>query len=205
MAFPVCWYMTQLPIEIIDIIEKDIAQYNSDLQASEVAGNQLNSDIRNSKNSWIPTSHWVAGWIWYYVSKINQENFLYDITDIDGGTLQYTQYSEGEYYGWHTDQDVPSYYKPKLKPNSESSSSEDVINLQGEYIRKLSFTIQLSDPEDYAGGEVQFLNNEGGTFFAPKQKGTIIVFDSRVLHRVRKIKFGTRKSIVGWCVGPRWK
>ena len=40
---------------------------------------------------------------------------------------------------------------------------------------------------------------------APKQRGTMIVFDSRVRHRVRKIKSGTRKSIVGWVVGPRWK
>ena len=42
-------------------------------------------------------------------------------------------------------------------------------------------------------------------YFAPKQKGTLIVFDSRTKHRVRTVKTGLRKSIVGWVVGPRWK
>jgi Rps23 Pro-64 3,4-dihydroxylase Tpa1-like proline 4-hydroxylase len=205
MAHPVCWHMTQLPTEIIEIIENDIMKYNFNIQQSKVVGSELNQDIRNSKNAWISTSHWIGGWLWYYIDKINRENFCYDLTDIDGGTLQYTHYSEGEYYGWHTDQDVGTYYKPKTVVNSMQSSSEDNFHQQGEYVRKLSFTLQLSDPEDYGGGEVQFINSDNQTFFAPKQKGTIIVFDSRVRHRVRKVKFGTRKSIVGWCVGPRWK
>ena len=83
--------------------------------------------------------------------------------------------------------------------------SQDQITIRGEYIRKLSFSLQLSDPKDYTGGEVQFLDNNGKTFFAPKQRGTMIVFDSRTKHRVRKVKSGMRKSLVGWVVGPRWK
>ena len=81
----------------------------------------------------------------------------------------------------------------------------DFLTVQGEYVRKLSFSLQLSDPEDYTGGEVQFIDNSRKSFFAPKQKGTIILFDSRTPHRVRKIKSGLRKSLVGWVVGPRWK
>ena len=75
----------------------------------------------------------------------------------------------------------------------------------GEYVRKLSFTLQLSEPTDYRGGEVEFLDSEGQRFLAPKQRGTMIVFDARTRHRVRKVKEGLRKSIVGWVVGPRWK
>ena len=45
----------------------------------------------------------------------------------------------------------------------------------------------------------------GERYFAPKQKGTLIVFDSRTKHRVRTVKSGLRKSLVGWVVGPRWK
>ena len=207
MANPVCWHMTELPTEMVEILERDISQFNLDLEQSYVRGtnNSLNKSVRNSKNAWIPTSHWISGWLWYYVSNINRENFCYDLTDIDGGSLQYTNYGEGEYYGWHTDQDISTFYKPKIKPNSIETFPDDVLALQSEYVRKLSFTLQLSDPEDYAGGEVQFINSDNETFFAPKQKGTIIVFDSRIRHRVRKVKFGTRKSIVGWCVGPRWK
>ena len=42
-------------------------------------------------------------------------------------------------------------------------------------------------------------------FYNPKQKGIIAFFDSRTPHRVRKVKSGMRKSLVGWVVGPRWK
>ena len=59
--------------------------------------------------------------------------------------------------------------------------------------------------KDYRGGEVEFINSAGERYFAPKQKGTLIVFDSRTKHRVRTVKSGLRKSLVGWVVGPRWK
>ena len=72
-------------------------------------------------------------------------------------------------------------------------------------VRKLSFSLQLSDPEDYRGGELEFIDNSNKPFLAPKQRGTMVVFDSRVKHRVRKVKSGLRKSIVGWVIGPRWK
>jgi len=65
--------------------------------------------------------------------------------------------------------------------------------------------LQLSDEDDYEGGELQFMDDDDQLYTAPKKKGTIIIFDSRVKHRVRKIKNGTRKSLVGWVVGPRWK
>jgi PKHD-type hydroxylase len=143
--------------------------------------------------------------LWYYIQKSNRENFCYDIVDIDGGNIQYTQYGEGQFYNWHQDADIDAFYKPQLIPGSGINMYQDQITLQGEYVRKLSFSLQLSDPSEYTGGEVQFLDNGGRTYFAPKQRGTLIIFDSRVKHRVRKVKSGMRKSLVGWCVGPRWK
>ena len=38
----------------------------------------------------------------------------------------------------------------------------------------------------------------------PRSRGTVSIFDSRTQHRVQKITKGTRKSLVGWCVGPLW-
>jgi PKHD-type hydroxylase len=52
---------------------------------------------------------------------------------------------------------------------------------------------------------VQFLDEKGKSYFAPRRKGTIVLFDSRTQHRVLKVKKGVRKSLVGWVVGPRWK
>ena len=205
MANLVSWNFTDLPTDIIEILEKDIKQFDSSIGQSGLMGNNINVTIRDSNNAWINTSHWIGGWLWYYVSKMNRQNFLYDIVDIDGGTLQYTHYGEGQFYNWHQDSDIDTYYRPQQNYASSENKAQDLTIQAGEYIRKLSFSLQLSDPSDYRGGEVEFLDNNNNKFLAPKQRGTMIVFDSRVRHRVRKVKSGTRKSIVGWAVGPRWK
>lgn len=205
MANSVCWEFTELPVEVIDILENDIKKFDTSIQPSLLKGDYSNNFIRNSQNTWIDTSHWIGGWLWYYVSKINRANFLYDITDIDNGTLQYTHYKEGQFYSWHSDTVLDTYHKPQVKFASGVGRGQEENIQTGEYVRKLSFTLQLSDPTDYRGGEVEFLDSEGQRFLAPKQRGTMIVFDARTRHRVRKIKDGLRKSIVGWVVGPRWK
>ena len=205
MAFLTTWNMTDLPSEMIDILEKDIEKFDDWQDDSKVMGNQLAPKIRNSKNAWIPTEHWIGGLIWYYIQKANRENFLYDLWDIDGGSIQYTHYEPGDYYTWHVDGDITSTFKPNIKPGSGVNISEDQVLQKGECVRKLSFSLQLSDAKDYKGGEVEFINSAGERYFAPKQKGTLIVFDSRTKHRVRTVKSGLRKSLVGWVVGPRWK
>ena len=72
-------------------------------------------------------------------------------------------------------------------------------------VRKLSFALQLSSPDDYEGGNVVLLDEGGKKYIVPRQRGTVVLFDSRTQHRVNKVKSGVRKSIVGWVVGPRWK
>ena len=205
MAFLTTWSMTDLPSEMIDILEKDIEKFDDWQDDSKVMGNQFVPKIRNSKNAWIPTEHWIGGLIWYYIQKANRENFLYDLWDIDGGSIQYTHYEPGDYYTWHVDGDITSTFKPNIKPGSGVNISQDQVLQKGECVRKLSFSLQLSDAKDYKGGEVEFINSAGERYFAPKQKGTLIVFDSRTKHRVRTVKSGLRKSLVGWVVGPRWK
>ena len=205
MAFPTVWHVTGLPKEMIDIIDKDVSQFDNQVEQSQLFGDNVDTVIRNSKNFWIPSSHWLGGWLWYYIQKSNRENFMYDITDIDGGSIQYTHYGPGEHYNWHKDQDLETFYKLKSIPSINNNLGEDVMNTQGEYIRKLSFVLQISDPNDYSGGELQFYDDANSWYMAPKQRGTLVIFDSRVRHRVRKVKAGLRKSIVGWVVGPRWK
>ena len=39
-------------------------------------------------------------------------------------------------------------------------------------------------------------------FIAPKTKGTIIFFESTILHEVKPVKKGTRYALVGWVQGP---
>lgn len=211
MAYQSIWYFTNIPNKIIDVIEEDLKDnFDLQLQDSKVGeGHHANidRDKRKAKNAWVPTAHWIAGFVWHYVQRANRENFLYDLTNIDGETLQYTVYEEGEYYGWHNDHGIASFYKPTF--NGDRTKGEqiahDFLNEKCELVRKLSFSLLLSDPNTYEGGNLQFIDESGKSYFAPRQKGSIILFDSRTQHRVQKVTKGVRKSIVGWVCGPRWR
>lgn len=91
-------------------------------------------------------------------------------------------YKPGYFYHWHTD----SFF-------------------ENDNCRKLSFSVQLSNYDEYKGGDLQFVDDEGELYVAPKTQGTIIIFDSRLRHRVKKVTEGERRSLVGWVMGPRWK
>jgi len=206
MAFQSIWYYTDLPEDIVDIVERDASKcFDERMGDSKLFGDALNKDKRNSQNAWIPTDHWIAGFLWHYVQRANRENFLYDLRNIDGESLQYTRYSQGQFYGWHSDAGLETHYKPVSTGNRLDGLANDFVNENIELVRKLSFTIQLSDPDDYEGGNVQLLDEMGKSYVVPRKRGTIILFDSRTSHRVLKVTKGTRKSIVGWVVGPRWK
>ena len=175
MAFLTTWNMTDLPSEMIDILEEDIKKFDNWQDKSKVMGDdEIAPKIRNSKNAWIPTEHWIGGWIWYYIQKANRENFLYDLYDIDGGNIQYTHYNPGDYYTWHIDGDISTTFKPEIKPGTGENLSQDQTFHKGECVRKLSFSLQLSDAKDYRGGEVEFVNSAGERYFAPKQKGCLL-------------------------------
>ena len=154
MAFQSIWYLTDIPNKIIDIIEEDLIEnFDSQLQDSRVGeGNYgtVDKDKRNAKNAWIPTHHWLSGFVWHYVQRANRENFLYDLVGIDGEALQYTLYEEGQYYGWHNDQGLSTYYKPISSNTADrldtAKLASDFVNTNCEYVRKLSFSLLLSDP-----------------------------------------------------------
>ena len=213
MAYQSIWYHTGLPKDIVNILDDYVSEnFDSEMKDSELLGRHKDKNKRNSENAWIDTNHWIAGFIWHYVNKANRENFRYDLTNIDGENLQYTKYSEGQYYNWHNDAGISNYYKPQYVGNSGNFDDEpnnlqttDFLKASCELVRKLSFTLQLSDPDEYEGGNVQLIDEAGRSYIAPRQRGTIILFDSRTQHRVIKVKKGVRKSIVGWVLGPRWK
>lgn len=72
--------------------------------------------------------------------------------------------------------------------------------------RKLSVTVQLSDPDSYCGGDLQFL--DVGHY--PKvenlrARGTVCVFPSIIFHEVTPVTKGIRHSLAGWYEGPHWR
>ena len=218
MASQSLWYYTGLPNKVIDSIEEDLENnFGGELrqsivghnpQADEDDRNFIDKQIRDAKNAWIPTTHWVGGFCWHYVTRANRENFCYDLEHIDQESLQYTVYGDGEYYGWHSDADLDTFYTPLSNFNRNRNNEEigrDYLNKNCEKVRKLSFSLIISDPDTYQGGNFEIKGSNGKVYLAPRQRGMIILFDSRAVHRVTKVTGGIRKSIVGWTVGPRWK
>jgi PKHD-type hydroxylase len=77
-------------------------------------------------------------------------------------------------------------------------------------MRKLSLTLQLSDPKDYSGGELQFdmtVNKDRPHRETLKNspQGTIVVFPSFIEHTIKPVKKGVRYSLVNWSCGYPWK
>jgi PKHD-type hydroxylase len=115
-----------------------------------------------------------------YIKDINARYFNKHLYFIE--PLQYTVYNESN-SGFYT-----THYDCRTKPQIPTD-------------RKLSFTIQLSDPSEYDGGELVLYTPK--EYVARKDIGSIIVFDSSVLHEVKPVTRGTRISLVGWVSGPQ--
>ena len=109
---------------------------------------------------------------------------FYDLNNLDGESIKYKVYNEGDGQTWHVD----------ANPQEEDD----------EEIRKISFTLQLSGVDAYEGGNVQFKDETGKIYNMPRRRGTIALFDSRAQHRVNKVTKGTRKALVGWALGKGW-
>ena len=116
---------------------------------------------------------------------IQQASSVMGVKVFDQTEIQYTEYhgsNEGK-YDWHHDVDW---------------------NNNGNADRKLSITIQLSDPQDYEGGTFEFDEVENPQLEF-KDKGTILIFPSYLKHRVLPVTSGVRKTLVAWVSGPRWQ
>ena len=192
MANTCCWYETRIPESLMKSLLDDLDRVDENIFIkSEVNphDSEVKDSVRKSQHCWIPSTHWIGGFLWHYIRMANKDNFLYDISDIENNMIQYTQYNKGDFYKWHTDMDICD------------------INEPDQLVRKLSFTLQLTNEDEYTGGNLEFADYDDSTyrFSVPKSRGTVIVFDSRVPHRVTPVESGIRKSLVGWVVGKRWR
>lgn len=72
--------------------------------------------------------------------------------------------------------------------------------------RKLSVSVQLSDPDSYVGGDFEF--TKCGQTPNPvniRTQGTVIVFPSITYHKVTPVTGGRRYSLVAWYEGAPWR
>ena len=140
--------------------------------------------MRITRTAWIgntPDTKWLYDRMQSIFRMVNAQVYQFDLTGFSE-QFQYTVYhgSEGGHYDWHIDEG--------LKKSQ----------------RKLSMSLQLSDPSAYEGCELQF-HASRQIETAPRDRGTAIVFPSYTLHRVTPITSGTRKSLVVWAAGPKFK
>lgn len=114
------------------------------------------------------------------IRQINDEYWKLNISHIDltFDSPSICKYEKGGLFNWHID--------------ATTNSST----------RKLAFTMQLSDPNDYEGGDLQFFDGDKTRLnLELRNKGTIIIFPSFVWHRITPITKGTRYALVGWVHG----
>lgn len=124
-------------------------------------------------------------WVWDKISNIvsvaNAEHFNYDISGICH-SLQLIHYDSQEsvpgHYDWHID----------AGPGSTTAH------------RKISLTVQLSDPETYKGCDLEVWDH-GGHIVAPKEQGCVNLFPSYMPHKVAPIEQGERYALVVWIHG----
>ncbi|MEQ8558047.1 MAG: Fe2+-dependent dioxygenase [Henriciella sp.] len=73
-----------------------------------------------------------------------------------------------------------------------------IMGRDGHQLRTdLSFTLFLSDPESYDGGELNMML-PAGDFDAKPAAGTLILYPSGALHQVKPVTSGSRLACVGW-------
>ena len=165
---------------------KKIIDYAEQFQKKDAGlerKNKLNLKIRESKVVWIaPETEitWIYKRLTDIITNLNAEYFRFDLFGLIE-SLQFTEYNAPSgHYGKHVD------------------------NIYNGPIRKLSFVVQLSDPKDYEGGELQIHLNSTPKVMK-KEQGTLIAFPSPTLHEVTPVTKGRRYSLVGWITGKPFK
>lgn len=138
------------------------------------------TEYRAGRVCWIrpgPENEWLFAKLWNLCGQVNAQHYKLELSGFTE-PLQLGEYGPGHFYDWHLD------FGPK-----------------GFSVRKLSFVVQLTDPETYEGGDLEILASNQ-TFRPPRRRGTLIVFPAFILHRVQAVTAGTRRSLVGWIGGP---
>lgn len=146
--------------------------------------------VRRARIAWIPAEEphtWIHDKLAGAVRRANRHYGF----DLIGFTeeLQFTEYEgAGAFYDWHQD------------------------GLDGDLaVRKLSLVVQLSDPDDYEGGDLELFGLDGAAEGAverrleTRQQGAVIAFPAFEFHRVTPVRSGTRRSLVCWVGGPPFR
>lgn len=178
------WFEGGFTEEEVDLIIASSSDYQS--KDGTIIGNEeeVEAAIRKSKVKWLPNT---AEWAWVYdrlaamAIEANNALWKFDLHSIVDD-IQFTEYEAGGgHYDWHLD----------IGPDTISH-------------RKISITVQLSDSEEYVGGDLEMMPGNY-SFAVPRKKGAVALFPSFILHRVTPVTEGLRRSLVLWLGGNHFK
>ena len=147
-------------------------------------GGHSNDSIRRGSVAWLPrtdvSNDWVYSRLAEIIKRANGELWDFNIAGF-WEDCQYTIYKGSkknpDHYGYHLDIDGKAGIQ-----------------------RKISIVVQLTDPSEYEGGDLEILTTEN-PFWAAKEKGSCILFPSFCLHKVHPVTKGLRNSLVLWVSG----
>ena len=164
-------------------IEEDI--HTLPWQVASTTGGE--KEMRKSNIKWIP-QHDNFFWLYERLANMaveaNNRLWKFDLQQIPE-QIQYTEYhAPSGHYDWHVD------------------IGSDALSK-----RKISITVQLSDPSEYEGGDLELwtAGSEEHATKAHKGAGSVFMFPSYMLHRVTPITKGTRRSFVLWLGGSHYR
>jgi len=180
---PFVWWEGAFTEQELNWLQAKAKASEQNAQVGGGGNDGTNKNIRRSQVSWLENKQETAGIfkkLAAVVSNLNAEHYSFDLTGF-GEPLQLTHYDQAEngMYGWHQD------YGAGVS-------------------RKMSMAMQLTDPSEYEGGNLQVMTT-GEPVNIRKQRGLIAVFPSYVLHQVTPVTQGSRQSLVAWVSGPAFK
>lgn len=192
-----CVFTGELPDEIVQAIIKETYKYEYKKAEigteSDEKGLIVDTNVRRSDIKFINSykSKFITDLIMHYTRIANRLDFGFDIDGVQD--IQYTEYNAEDkgFYDWHTD----------------AGWCDNSFMFQ----RKISMSIQLSDGDEYEGGDFEIQSSGWEDFCKSlpdggiRSKGTIIVFPSFASHRVTPVTKGTRKSLVSWIDGSMFR
>jgi PKHD-type hydroxylase len=148
-----------------------------------IGENNIDSNYRKSKIIWLSTLdniNWIYERLTFFSLELNKQYFNFQLNGFIE-PLQFTEYkSPSSHYDYHNDRRFNSIP------------------------RKLSIVIQLTNPNDYKGCDLELLYNKD-PIIAKKDQGSLIAFPSYTMHKVTPITKGTRHSLVAWINGKSFK
>lgn len=178
------WWDNAFTSEQLDWLQQKAREAADKAQVGGGNGGEINDSVRRSELNWLHKDRecaWVFDRLAHVAASLNADHFGFELTGF-GEALQLTNYHEARQgtYVWHQD-----------------FGSSGIS-------RKLSMVLQLSDPSEYEGGELQILTKREPTIIQ-KKRGLITVFPAWTLHQVTPVVKGTRQTLVAWISGPPFK